>query len=253
MTRVSKFVIVTGCSGGIGQAIVNRFIDSGVRVIGIDKELPHFSVRKKDYFNFISLDLLNLSRSKYHLNELLLNVKEIVKNGKLLSLINNAAIQLINKDRDTKAKDWIESFKINVIAPALLSEIFRELLETNGGSITNIGSVHSNLTKNGFEIYASSKSALVGLTQSLALSFSPKIRVNLIQPGAVDTEMLRNGFEGNMQKLKELRDFQPLKKLVTPEEVASVAFFLTSSNAKSITGARLTIDNGISVRLHDPN
>ena len=115
-----------------------------------------------------------------------------------------------------------------------------------------MSSVHATATKPGFIAYATSKTALVGLTRSLAVDLGPRVRVNCILPAATDTPMLRAGFEGNPQGLAELGAMHPIGRIATPEEVAHVAVFLASKDAAVITGAAFAIDGGIGGRLHDP-
>jgi NAD(P)-dependent dehydrogenase (short-subunit alcohol dehydrogenase family) len=118
--------------------------------------------------------------------------------------------------------------------------------------VVNIASVHAQLTKPGFAAYATSKSALVGLTRSLAVDLEGVVRVNCISPGATGTPMLVAGFEGREEALSQLGQCHPLGRIAAPEEVARVAVFLASDDASFIDGAVLDVDGGIGARLHDP-
>jgi NAD(P)-dependent dehydrogenase (short-subunit alcohol dehydrogenase family) len=139
-----------------------------------------------------------------------------------------------------------------VVAPFVLAKLFEELLRKARGSIINIGSIHSKLTKSRFCAYSTSKAALSGLTRALALEFSGEVNVNVILPGATRTAMLLAGFSEQPEKYQELESFQPVGRIAEPEEIAHLALFLCSDNARCITGADFPIDGGIGGCLHDP-
>ena len=139
-----------------------------------------------------------------------------------------------------------------MIAPFLLIQGLLPELKKAKGSVVNIASVHSISTKPGFVCYATSKTALVGLTKAMAVDLGPDVRINAICPGATATAMLLSGFEGKGQEFKQLSKMHPLERIAQPTEIADVALFLLSQQASFITGASLSVDGGIGVRLHDP-
>ena len=103
---------------------------------------------------------------------------------------------------------------INTIVPFLLTQLFLDELKKYKGRVINIGSVHAQTTKKGFSVYAMSKSGLAGLTRGLALELGEYgICVNCIQPGAVDTPMLRDGFNDKPDQFRQLAEFQPIKRI----------------------------------------
>ncbi|MFN6000135.1 MAG: SDR family NAD(P)-dependent oxidoreductase, partial [Dolichospermum sp.] len=115
-----------------------------------------------------------------------------------------------------------------------------------------ISSVHAISTKPGFVCYATSKSALVGMTKAMAVDLGADLRINAICPGATATPMLLAGFEGKEEEFQQLSNMHPLERIAQPDEIASVALFLVSQEASFITGASLSVDGGIGIRLHDP-
>ena len=116
-------------------------------------------------------------------------------------------------------------FSVNFFAPVEISKAFLDDLSKNNGSILNIGSIHRELTKPYFSAYATSKSALAGLTKSLSVEFGDKIRVNAIEPAAIETSMLKAGFKDHPDKLKKLADFHPSKKIGKPEDIQKQHYF----------------------------
>ena len=167
-------------------------------------------------------------------------------------MINNAALQIIKPFKDLSTNDFLISHIVNSIAPFSMVKCFEDQLNKSNGSIVNIGSIHSKLTKPGFCAYSTSKASLSGLTRALAVEISKKITINAISPAAVRTEMLVKGFEKYPKKYKDLKDFHPVGRIANPEEIAKLAIFLCIDNPGFITGSEISIDGGIGSRLHDP-
>lgn len=240
-----KTVLITGVSGGIGQGLAKKFKEADYNVVGIDIT----SVESPFIDCFILLDLnLYASDSIYR-----------DKKGKLLhdkiprlnTLINNAAVQLLGSVEDININDWQKTMNVNLTSPLLLSQLFLSKLEDSKGSIINIGSIHQQLTKKSFVSYATSKSALIGLTKALAVDLENKVRVNAISPAAIETDMLRAGFNNDESAIDELRKIHPVKKIGKQKDVANLALFLSTENNGFIHGANFTLDGGISSVLKD--
>jgi len=152
---------------------------------------------------------------------------------------------------EIKLEDWTETFNVNLTGPLMMSKLFLSRLEAGHGSIINIGSIHQQLTKPKFISYATSKSALIGLTKAMAVDLEGKVRVNAISPAAIETDMLRAGFDNNESALDELRKIHPVQRIGYPADVAKLALFLASENTGFLHGANLTLDGGISSVLKD--
>jgi NAD(P)-dependent dehydrogenase (short-subunit alcohol dehydrogenase family) len=125
-------------------------------------------------------------------------------------------------------------------------------LEVAAGAVVNIASIHATLTKPEFVAYATSKAALVGMTRDMAVELGKRVRVNAICPGAIDTDMLRAGFEGKEHEFRLLEKAHPTGSIGTPDDVAKLAVFLASPNNAFFTGGVYSIDGAIGARLHDP-
>jgi NAD(P)-dependent dehydrogenase (short-subunit alcohol dehydrogenase family) len=113
--------------------------------------------------------------------------------------------------------------------------------------------VHAKATKPGIVCYATSKAALAGLTRSLAVDLGARIRVNSVNPAAVNTPMLVDGFRNGPEKLQLFARMHPLDRIAEPSEVANVVLFLASDRAAFMSGASIDVDGGIMARLHDPD
>lgn len=243
-----RTVLITGASGGVGASLCRAFRSNGYWVIATDLR----ESEGVDCDAFIRQDLVQLSLSEdasikfkkavcHHLNGAPLNV-----------LINNAAIQRLDKTDKITRQDWFDSLSVNLTAPLFLSQLFLDDLESSKGNIINISSVHEKLTKPNFVSYATTKAALSGLTRSLAVDLGGRVRVNAIRPAATATEMLLAGFLNNDEAFDQLKSFHPIGRIAEPSEIAGVALFLASEAASFITGACMNVDGGVLARLHDP-
>jgi len=248
MSDKQKAVFITGATGGIGQSLCKVFRKEDFYVIATDK-----IKREGDYSYFIELDLINYVSSKSVRKKFLQDIKKLLVDKSLRGLINNAAIQITDRLEDIKPRDFQKSFDVNVKAPLILTQDLLSYLKQSKGTVVNIGSVHSDLTKNDFMSYAVSKAALKGLTKSMSIDLGKYgINTNLIQPGAIRTKMLDAGFNNNKQALSRLESFHPLGRIGSPEEIATIVLFLLKNTDSFINGASIQVDGGISSMLHDP-
>jgi NAD(P)-dependent dehydrogenase (short-subunit alcohol dehydrogenase family) len=240
-----KTVLITGVLGGIGEALALAFKDAGYFVYGLDIRTPAKPIADE----FIQFDINEFSDG----GDYYIKWKSAFE-GKIKSLdvlINNAAVQKLGSVGLLDLIDWKETLNVNLTGPLLLTQLFLSKLEKSAGSVINIGSIHQQLTKPNFVSYATSKSALIGLTKAMAVDLQGKIRVNAISPAAIETDMLKAGFNNDESALDELRKIHPVQRIGYPKDVAKMALFLASENSGFIHGANLTLDGGISSVLKD--
>lgn len=238
--------LVTGAYGGIGKSICEVFLEAGYRVIGVDRkdagELPYEVLR---------FDISGLGSDDAACQSFCRRVEELCE-GRLDALINNAAIQIVKPVEAITVSDWAETLDTNLLAPFWLIQRFLPLLRAAAGCVVNIASIHAMVTKSDFTVYATSKGALVSLTRALAIELAPNVRVNAIIPAATDTPMLRAGFGDNLDGLRQLGQYHPLRRIARPQEVAKVALFLADPQNSFMTGTAVNVDGGIGACLHDP-
>jgi len=231
-----KTIIVTGSAGGIGKRVCHYFYQKGYNVIGVDIKQTY------DPYITFKADLtdpeITAATIKKHLDNLNILTVDI--------LVNNAAIQIKKDFLQVRSYDFRQSFDINVIAPAILIQELHDYLI--GGSVVNIGSIHAKQTKPKFSVYATTKGALKTLTHSLALELAPDIRVNGIEPAAIDTPMLKSGL--SKKELQILSSYHPMKTIGNSDHISTTIEFL--HNNGFITGTLIEIDGGISKLLNDP-
>lgn len=241
-----KAAVITGSSGALGRALCRGFVDAGYYVVGIDKVPEHERLADA----FLNADLFEFVAEPDAQEDLLERLRSRLAEKSVAVLINNAAIQVTKQTRDLTLADWQELLYVNLLAAFLLSQKLITELCAARGCIINIASIHARLTKPSFVAYATSKAALVGLTQSMAVDLGPEVRVNALAPAAIDTPMLRAGFDGTPDALAALIDCHPLKKIGQPVDVANAAVFMASQDF--VSGSVWAIDGGVGVRLHDP-
>lgn len=239
-------VIITGSAGGIGKALVEEYQKAGYFTIGLDKD------ESKTANSNIKVDLFEFVNDENYAENFLEKINNAIDGRELKALINNAAVQILGDLEGVKLKDFRKTLDVNLTAPFLLTKLLFEKLKNAKGCIVNIGSIHAKLTKPKFISYATSKSALQGLTQAMAVDFGEHVRVNLIQPAAISTDMLVDGFKDNPKGLKELESYHPSGFIGNPNDIAKLAVYLTSDDARFINGAVLGVDGAIGARLHDP-
>ncbi len=247
MSDLPPMVIITGTNGGLGSAMVARFRAEGVAVLGIDKHPDRHGL---DHFVRFDIGLLAVQDSQSRL--LAAAMEPHLSRHRLVGLINNAAVQLLGSLDELTLADFTESIGVNLTGPLMLTKLVSARLAAQRGTVLNIGSIHARLTKPRFVSYATSKAALLGLTQALSVDQGTRLRVVALLPAAVETEMLLAGFAQDPASLERLREFHPSGAIGTVEEVARLCHHLVRESYPFLHGAVIDMTGGIVHRLHDP-
>lgn len=239
-----KVALITGGSGGIGEATAVRLIEEGAR-IGIlardKKKLFEVAERIRSKGGEV-VELVADVTNREQLNQAIDKLKDTF-GERIDVLVNGAGIyQRISLDKITD-DDWDETMNINAKGAFLCSQIIAELMKgQGGGKIVNISSLTAE-TGGSSPHYAASKAAIIGLTRSLAQTLAPYgINVNVVLPGPTQTEMIS---VIPPDRLRSLKESIPLKRIGKPEEIAAAIVFLASSDADYITGASLNVNGGL--------
>lgn len=241
--------LITGAAGGIGRALSRTFADAGYQVIATDwTEKPTDLVC--DLYR--AVDLARLVEEQDYATAEIADVRTALAGQGLDVLINNAAVQILGGVEELTRDDWRRSLDVNLLAPFLLTQALLRDLERANGCVINISSIHARLTKNNFVAYATTKAALSGMTRAMAVDLGPRVRVNAIEPAAIETPMLRAGFAENPESYRELEDCHPQRRIGSPEEAARLALNLASADMRFLHGVCVALDGGIGGRLFDP-
>lgn len=238
-----KRALITGASRGIGAGIALALAEKGANVaITYDKS----SERAEEVVKSIialgqkgiaiqadSADADAIQRSISTVNETF---------GGIDILVNNAGIARFGAVADMPVEDIDALLNVNIRSAVLTARAAIPHLGS-GGRIIFIGSsLADRIVDENVVVYALTKSAQIALTRGLARELGPRdITVNLVQPGATDTDM--NPASG--EHAERLRSMTPLGRYGTPADVAAAVAFLVSPSAKQITGATITVDGGL--------
>ncbi|HAA86132.1 MAG TPA: beta-ketoacyl-ACP reductase [Kosmotogaceae bacterium] len=242
---MSRIALVTGGTGGIGKAIVNTLVEDGMKVAftynSNTEESEEIEGRfGRDQTKAFKCDISNTDEIK----KLVDDVSSAF--GTVEVLVNNAGISKNRLVLRTSMEDWKRVMEVNLDgAFALTQAILPGMIKKRWGRIIFVSSVAGLMGNVGQASYASSKAALVGLAKTVAREVSSRsITCNVVAPGLINTTMTREIREEYMKRLMEII---PLKRLGTPEEVASLVSYLSGDTASYITGQVLVVDGGLSM------
>ncbi|BCX80684.1 dihydroanticapsin dehydrogenase [Methylomarinovum caldicuralii] len=241
--------LVTGAAGGIGRALVKTFHEVGYCVIATDIGVKPDSLT---YSRYVQADLARFAEDETYASKVIADLHQALNGQGLHVLINNAAVQILGGAESLTRQDWRTTLDVNLLAPFLLIQALLPELEAAKGCVVNIGSIHARQTKRNFVTYATSKAALSGMTRALAIDLGSRVRVNAIEPAAIETEMLKAGFTGKPEIYTQLERCHPQQRIGQPEEVASLALAIVEGGMNFLHGACISIDGGIGCRLYDP-
>ena len=236
---VTRTLLLTGASRGIGHATVRKFNDEGWRVITCSRHpFPAECPWDGGDLNHVQIDLASP-------NDVIEKV-ELIRDrlgGRLDALVNNAGISPKGEDGarlDTLTTDlrtWGHVFHVNFFASVVLARSLRDELATAQGAVVNVTSIAgSRVHPFAGAAYATSKAALAALTREMAHDFGPLgVRVNAIAPGEIRTDILSQGTE-------ELAETIPMRRLGEPQEVADTVYFLCTAPSAYISGTEIEIN-----------
>jgi 3-oxoacyl-[acyl-carrier protein] reductase len=217
-----RTALVTGASKGIGQAIATRLEMGGTRVL-----MPSRT----------DMDLSSSDSVEHFVSSLKENVD---------ILVNNAGINKIAELDDVNLSNLTETLQVNLISAFQITQALAQGMKLRSfGRIVNISSLWSVVTRPGRASYAMSKSALNGMTRTLAVELAPyKVLVNAVAPGYVLTDLTRKN--NPPHEIEKIASSIPLNRLAEPSEIAEVVAFLCSEANTYLTGQTIVVDGGYS-------
>ncbi len=232
-------VLITGGSRGIGEAMVRLFSEKGWRVAFTyrNSEEKALALARETGALALRCDAKNEAETDAMAAETLKQFRH------LDALICNAGVSYTGLLQDMTAAQWDDLFAVNVRGAFLAARAFLPgMISRQSGSVLFISSMWGQVGASCEAAYSACKAALIGLGKALAKEAGPSgVRVNILCPGVIQTDMLR---EYSKEDLQALVDDTPLSRLGAPEDVARAALFLSTGEASFITGQALGVNGG---------
>lgn len=253
---MSDVAVITGAAGGIGRATVSRFLSAGWDVAMIDiGDSLHDAVGEAKELAGPGQTVRGYLADTASLADVEQVSAEILKDfgGVKALLLIAGTVQAAAPVADLDPREWERVLSINLTGPFLFTRAFaRALQETEGASVVAVSSQWGRFGYPNLSSYSASKAGLIVAMQSFAQELAPKVRVNTVCPGHVNTVMHTDALRAEAEirgiSLEEMRDIEwgkvPALRAGDVDEIAGAIFYLTSDDASYITGASLDVNGG---------
>ena len=234
-------IILTGATGVIGGAILDKLISAKANVIATGTNEEKLKKIKEKYKN---LNVMKFNMSDHEsIDEFVQDCSKIFSN-KIDVLINNAGITQDNLSLRMKDKEWKTVIDINLTSTFLITKsVLKKMLKSKNGKVINVTSVVGHTGNIGQANYAASKAGIIAMSKSLALEYGKKnITVNCVSPGFIISNMTAKISEDHTELMKSRIS---LNKFGNPEDVANSIAFLSSNLSDYITGETIHVNGGM--------
>ena len=244
-----KHIIVTGGVKGIGLAAVTVFVREGARVsvLDIDPSGETLEAESKGTIKFFKCNVADATSVEDSIARAIRNF------GEVDVLVNNAGINRYATVTQTTEEVWDLVMNVNLKSAFLAAKYAIPSMQKKGsGAVINVSSVQAFVSQSQVAAYTTSKTAMLGLTRSIAVDYGPTIRCVAVCPGSVNTPMLQTAINESPnpeEVFRECEDMHLVKKVGDPKEVGEFIAFLASSNASFMTGQAYRIDGGLGVTI----
>ena len=235
-----KKILITGATGGIGNALVKKFVSLEGNVLATGTKTEKLNALKEEFpnINILKFDISDHSK-----------IEEFIENTSsqlagLDVLVNNAGINMDNLSLRMKDEEWKKVIDVNLGATFFLCKYaIKKMLKNKYGRIVNITSIVGHTGNLGQANYAASKAAIIGMSKSLAIEYAKKnITINCVSPGFIQSNMT----DKIVESIKAVLTSRiPMSKLGTGEDVSNTVAFLSSDAASYITGQTLHVNGGM--------
>jgi len=253
-----RTIAVTGATGGIGMATVDRLVAGGAKVVLLDLD-PELVARATERLTAEGHDVVGHAVDTADEPGMVAALADgVARLGGLDGLVTAAGIdhkQTAMMDVDLAL--WERVHRVNLTGTFVASRSAARHMIGRGGAIVTIGSVSAVTARMGKVPYCSSKSGVLGLTRTMALELAAHdIRVNAVCPGPTETQMVTEAIRNDGPQARErrvvgsLEQFRvgiPLRRMGTPDEQAAVIEFMLSPGSAFMTGTAIFVDGGVTV------
>ncbi|MEZ4282854.1 MAG: glucose 1-dehydrogenase [Myxococcota bacterium] len=238
-----RVAIVTGGSRGIGRAIAEGYALAGAKVVIASRKLESCQATVAA-IEKAGGEALAVATHMGELPQLETLAKRTLDHyGRIDILVNNAANALAQPFRQMTPEAWEKSLAVNLRGPVFLTQYcLPGLDQSEHASVINVSSAGAFLFSAYTHMYAAAKAGMLAYVRSLAAELAPRIRVNGIAPGTIDTDMVRNN---TPEAQAQMAAAALLKRAAHPDEVVGLALYLASDASSFVTGATFSIDGGL--------
>ena len=235
-----KKILITGATGGIGKALVKKFLSLEGNVLATGTKTEKLNALKEEFpnINILKFDISDHTK----IEEFIVNTSSQLAG--LDVLVNNAGINMDNLSLRMKDEEWKKVIDVNLGATFFLCKYaIKKMLKNKYGRIVNITSIVAHTGNLGQANYAASKAAIIGMSKSLAIEYAKKnITINCVSPGFIQSNMT----DKIVESIKAVLTSRiPMSKLGTGEDVSNTVAFLSSDAASYITGQTLHVNGGM--------
>src|SRR5579872_6906785 len=234
MNSAGRVVLVTGGARGLGRGLVEAFADAGDNVVACGRNEPPAGTLPGSFY---PCDV----RDAEQVRSLVAAV--VADHGRVDVLINNAGGTPYAPASTMSPRLFEKIVALNLLGPFYVAQRANEVMQTqeDGGVIVNIGSTVALRPSKEVSAYVAAKAGLVGLTRALALEWAPKVRVNLVSPGLLRTELVDETYGENLAAVEAT---VPMGRLATGTDVAAACRAVARPEMRYLTGSELIVDGG---------
>jgi NAD(P)-dependent dehydrogenase (short-subunit alcohol dehydrogenase family) len=245
-----KVVVVTGGAKGIGGATTTRFLEEGAKVAALDIDEAEGAARVADYPDrgmFIKCDVSDSAAVKAAFEQI------VARFSGVDVLVNNAGIQRYSTVTETTDEEWDLVMNVNLKSAFLCARAaIPSMLARGGGVVVNVSSVQALHCQENVAPYTTSKTAMLGLTRSIAVDYAPTVRSVAVCPGTVDTPMMAWAASQSPDPAavyQEVNKMHLAGRIADPTEIADLILYLSSDRAGFMTGQPIRVDGGLGIVL----
>ena len=237
----NKKILVTGASGGIGNAIVKRLSECGAIILASGTKIEKLEDLKSKFSN---VKILKFDISQDSKIEEFIEKSSVELGGNIDCLVNNAGITQDNLAIRMSVDEWKKVIDLTLTSTFLLSKFaIKKMLKNKSGKIINITSVVGHTGNLGQANYTASKAGIIAMSKSLVTEYAKKnININCISPGFIKTAMT-DKIDEKFQDI--ILSKIPSAKLGEPEDIANAVIFLASNQSNYINGETLHVNGGM--------